>query len=271
MGVDCMRKPAAVGCSMAVRGVAVGADRRIHLAGRDRLAVDAFHVVRGDARMAVAAGLRNVGLEGGAGRILAAEDVVRAVAALAVGRDQQAFLGQRRSVNRIDVGRKDIGEAVLLRHAVFAVAGAAGLGHVQRIDGGPLVILGKNGVRVAVATGAGMLGGVGVDAAGEFLRLARVALVALDLGDLVGVRIFLDVGVAVVALEAAVNALAEGVAIDADVVAGGVLQAFVGMAGEAVGLGRQPPRHQAINSKATKPIRNVTEISASSGSPPNFA
>src|SRR5947207_12243359 len=127
-------------------------------------------------------------------------------------------------MNRINIRRKDVGQAVLLGHAVFAVACAAGLGHVQRVNRRALVILGKNGMGVAVATGAGMLGRVGMDASREFVSLGCVALVALDLGDLVGVRIFLDVGVAIVALETAVDALAERVAIHADVVAGGVLQ-----------------------------------------------
>ncbi len=81
---------------------------------------------------------------------------------------------------------------------------------------------------------------VGVDAAREFRRLAGVAGIALDLSDLLRVRIFLDVGVAFTAFQAAVNAFGEGVAIHADVMAGGILQTLVGVTGKTVGL-RQGP------------------------------
>jgi hypothetical protein len=40
-----------------------------------------------------------------------------------------------------------------------------------------------------------------------------------------------------------VNALPEGVAIDADIVSGGVLQALVGVARQTVRLGHQPARN----------------------------
>jgi hypothetical protein len=52
------------------------------------------------------------------------------------------------------------------------------------------------------------------------------------------VGIFLDVGVAFIAFQAAVNASGEGLSIHADVMAGGILQAFVGVTGKAVGLRR---------------------------------
>ena len=79
----------------------------------------------------------------------------------------------------------------------------------------------------------------------SFDGFVGVARFALDLGDVVGVGIFLDVGVAVVALQAAMNALAELVAIDADAVAGGVLHGLVAMAGEAIGLCRKLARRQS--------------------------
>jgi hypothetical protein len=85
-----------------------------------------------------------------------------------------------------------------------------------------------------------MVGRIGVDASREFSRLAGVAGVALDLGDLVRVRILLDVGVTFIAFQAAVNAFGERVAIHADVMAGGILQTFVGVTGETVTL-RQGP------------------------------
>ncbi len=147
-----------------VRRVAVGADRRTHLAGRDRPAVHPVVVIGRDSRMAVAAGIGNVGLEGGALRIFTAENVVRAVATLAVGGHQQPFLGQRRSVDGIEIRRKDGGKPVLLSHAIVSVARAAGFGNIQRVHRRPLVVLGEDGMRIAMTTGAGMLGRIGVDA-----------------------------------------------------------------------------------------------------------
>ena len=159
----------------------------------------------GDLRMAIPAGLRDVGLERGALRILAAENFVRSVAALAVGGHQQAFVGQRRAVNRILVRREHRRQPVLLRHAVVAVAGSAGLGHVERIDRRALVILGEDGVRVAMATGAGMVGRIGMHAARKSGSLPHVAGVALHFGDLVRMRITLDIRMAIAAFLAPMN------------------------------------------------------------------
>jgi hypothetical protein len=50
--------------------------------------------------------------------------------------------------------------------------------------------------------------------------------------------------VAVVAFEAAVNALAEGIAIHADVAARRILKSLVGMARKAIGLCREWPWNQ---------------------------
>ena len=92
---------------------------------------------------------------------------------------------------------------------------------------------------VAVTTGAGMLFRRGMHAACELRGFVGVARLALDLGDVVGMRIFLDVGVAVVALQAAVNAGAEFVAIDGDAVPGGVLHGLVAVAAPGNQLARQ--------------------------------
>jgi hypothetical protein len=81
-----------------------------------------------------------------------------------------------------------------------------------------------------------MLLGVTVHAGFELRFLIAVAGAALDLRRLVGMRVVLDVGVTVVALKCAVHALAELVAIDADLVAVAVGHALVSVAGEAVGL-----------------------------------
>lgn len=66
-----------------------------------------------------------------------------------------------------------------------------------------------------------------------------MAGLAVHSGDVVRMRIFLDVGVAVVALQAAVNTGAELVAINGDAVPSGVLHGFVTMAGEAICLRSQ--------------------------------
>ena len=81
-------------------------------------------------------------------------------------------------------------------------------------------------------------------AALELRSLVGVAGLAVDLGDVVGMRIFLDVGVAVVALQAAVNAGTEFVAVDGDAVAGGVLHGLVAMAGQAIRLCGDAKRQQ---------------------------
>ena len=140
-----------------VRSVAVGADRRAGVAGGDGLAMHAFLILLVDADVAAAAGAGNIGPVGGALRIGVAEDFVRAVAAGAVGGDQQAFFAQREAVDGVDVERVDIGQVVFLRHRFVAVAGAAGLRDIQRIDGGMRVGLRDNEVGIAVAAGAGVV------------------------------------------------------------------------------------------------------------------
>jgi len=69
-----------------------------------------------------------------------------------------------------------------------------------------------------------------------------VASLAVDRGDVVGMRILLDVGVAVVALQAAVNALAELLAIDCNAVSLRILHGLIAVAGEAICLGPQSAR-----------------------------
>lgn len=59
---------------------------------------------------------------------------------------------------------------------------------------------------------------------------------ALDFGDVIGMRIALDVSVATVALQHAVNAGRKGLAVHGDVVAGGIGHALVAVAGEAFSL-----------------------------------
>src|SRR5579863_9244207 len=126
---------------------------------------------------------------------------------------------------------------MLLREPVVAVARAAGIRHIQRINLRTSIGLGKHGVGVPVAAGAGMLFAIGVDAALELRLLIAVAGRALDRRDVIGVRIVPDVGVAVVALEAAMDASGKLRAVDADAVPAVVLHRQVGVTGQAIGLG----------------------------------
>ena len=161
---------------------------------------------------------------------------MRSMAALAVSRHQQPLFAQRKAVDGVDVQRIDVGQAMFLRHCIVAVAGAAGARNVERIDRRARIILGKDGVGVSMATGAGMLGLDGVNASGQAGRLIGVAGFALDRRDLIRMRIFLDGRVAIAALQAAVDAQAEVMRIYAHTLARGVLQARVRVAGEAIGL-----------------------------------
>ena len=67
---------------------------------------------------------------------------------------------------------------------------------------------------------------------------------AIDLCDVIGMGIFLDVGVAVVALQAAVNVGAKLVSINGDAVAGGILHGFIAVTGKAFGLRSKVQRHK---------------------------
>ena len=145
------------GLQDGVGSVAIGADRSVEVAAGDGFAVHALLVVGFDFGVAGAAGFGNVGFVGRALRVGVAEDVVRAVAALAVGCDQQAFLAEREAVNRIHVERVDVGQAVLLGEIGASVACAAGLGNVERVDVRSRVVFGKDVVGDAVATGAGVV------------------------------------------------------------------------------------------------------------------
>lgn len=219
-----------------VGGVAIGADGGVRVALGERQAMDTLGVLSVDARVAASASLGDVDLVCRTDGVFAAQDVVRTVAALAVGGDEQSFFVERVTVNRVDVLGKYLGEAMLLGHAVVTVALSAGLRDIERIDGRFGVALGDDGMRVTVATGARMLGLVGVNAANQPGGFIGVAGLAIDGLDLVRMRKALDVGVACVAAEAAVNAGVEDLAIDIDAFAGRILGSFVVMTGEAIGL-----------------------------------
>src|ERR1039458_9978546 len=112
---------------------------------------------------------------------------------------------------------------------------------------------------IAVATGAGMLGPVGMNASGQPLRLARVAALALDRSHLIRMGIILDGSVAIAALHAAVQAGVKSIAIHADTVTGGVLQALVPVAAEAIGLRLRDARRRH-NQKRPQDERNSGSI-----------
>ena len=151
-----------------VSGVAVSANRGFEIAFGNAVAVRTALVVVVDPGVAGTAGFRDVGLEGRAIGIFVAEDAVRSVAALAIGRDEQAFLAECEAVNRIHVVRIDARKALLCRHGAIAMALPTGFRDIQRINGGAGICLGKNLVGVSVAACAGMFFGGGVHAGSEF-------------------------------------------------------------------------------------------------------
>ncbi len=106
-------------------------------------------------------------------------------------------------------------------------------------------VFGKNRVRISVATRAGMVLRIRMHASRQRLRLVRVAGLALHLRHLVRMRIFLDVRVAIVAFQAAVNAVAERLSVHRDAVPVGILHRLVSVAGQAIRLRVQPDgRHR---------------------------
>ena len=127
----------------AVCSVAVSADRCLRIARRDGMTVGATLVIVIYLGVAGSAGLGDVRLIGWAGRILVAEDSVRSMAALAVGRDQQALLAESEAVDRIHVVCVNAGQALLCCHGAVTVALAAGLRNVKRINSRTRVRLGE--------------------------------------------------------------------------------------------------------------------------------
>jgi len=217
-----------------VSRVAIRTDRSLHVASGDGLAVHSALVFRVNAGVAASACFWNIGLEGGAERVFMAKDVVRLMAALAIGRHQQTLFADRVTVNRVHVERIDVRHAELFGLVRIAVTGAAGARDVQRIDGRALVILGKNFVGVAVATGAGLIGGLGVDAVANLRLLIGMAGAALHGRNVVRMGIAFDVRVAIRALLAAMDAVAKLLAVHGDAVPVGVLHVFVRVTGQAI-------------------------------------
>lgn len=89
-------------------------------------------------------------------------------------------------------------------------------------------------MRVAMAARAGVFLAVSVHAALQIVGLVGVAGLAVNRRDLVRMRIAFDVGVAIRALKAAVNAVAEFFPVDSDTVSRTVGHARVAVAGQAI-------------------------------------
>ena len=188
----------------------------------------------GNLRMAASARLGNVDLVGGALRVFMAQNVMRSMAALAICRYQQPLLTERKPVDGVHIQRINIGQAVLLCHRLVAVAHAACARNIQGVDRRPGIGLGEDGVRVSMATGAGMFRLVRMDAPCKPRSLFGVAGLALDRRHLLRVGIFLDAGVAIVALQAAVNAGSELLPIHADTMPRRILHPWVRMTRQAI-------------------------------------
>ncbi len=84
-----------------------------------------------------------------------------------------------------------------------------------------------------------------------------VAGLAIHLGDVVGMRILLDVGVAAVAPKGAVNACAELISVDGDAVARRILHGLVAVAGQAFSLREERTRLRA-NGKYQREDKDCT-------------
>jgi hypothetical protein len=92
-----------------------------------------------------------------------------------------------------------------------------------------------------------------------------MAGLAFDLGNMLGVRIVLDVGVASVAPKTAVNAGRELFAVDCDAVPCRILHGLVAMTGKAVSLCKQRAwrrgnRHRQQASKHCMGVRQLEEF-----------
>lgn len=141
---------------------------------------------------------------------------------------------------------------MLLRHSLIAVALSAGVGNIQRVNRGTRVCLGKNFMGAAVTARARMILGIAVNATCKSRSLVSMAVLALDLCHLLGVWILLYICVTVIALQAAMNALAEHLAVDCNAVAVRIGHARITVACKAFRLRSKPGRtaqQQCKNSK----------------------
>src|SRR6185295_7373395 len=111
--------------------VAVGADRRVPVAARQRLAVNTFRVMRGDGGVAGAAGASHVELEDAGERIVGRTDGVMVVAVGADGR----FRGTVGDRTAVDAGlirdRRLVAQSRLCHRELLAVTGRARCGDVH--------------------------------------------------------------------------------------------------------------------------------------------
>lgn len=100
-------------------------------------------------------------------------------------------------------------------------------------------------MRVAVATRARVILRRGMYASDEPRRLIGVAGLAFNLRNVFGVRVLLDVSVAVVALQAAMDAGTECLPVHRNAMPGGILHRLIAMTCQAICL-RQDP-HGCVN------------------------
>lgn len=222
------------GLQNCVRRMAIAADRCFRVPFGYALPVRAALELVVDLGMACAACLWNIRFEGRAVRIFVAQDAMRAVATLAIGSHQQTFFAQRKAVDRIHVVRVDAGQSLSGGHGAITVALSAGLGYVERINRRSCVGLREDLVSITVTTGARMFFRRRVYARGEFRAFVRVAGLAVDFCDVIGVRVFLDVSMAIVALQAAMDAGTELISIDRNAMSCGVLHGLISVTGETL-------------------------------------
>ncbi len=114
-------------------------------------------------------------------------------------------------------------------------------------------------MRTAMTARAWMFFRLRMHAAGQFRCLVGVAALAIDLRDVIRVRVFLDICVAVVALKAAMDAGAEFVPIYGDAVPGRILHRLVAVAGQALRLCYAPhwpkEKHHRDEGHTRRPVK----------------
>ena len=198
--------------------VALDADGTTGIALGQELAVDALLVDRLHGDVALAAGLRHVGMVDGRAAVHAALDVVDAVAVVAAGGHDEALLEQRLAMDALGVlsAHRGVLHLVFVGDALVGVALPAGDREVHLVDRrigqrDPADVV----VPVAIDAVGGGRGAHGpahaVDAALVDLGLVRVAGAAVHLGHLAAVArmILMDVRVAALAGQRGVHGLAE--------------------------------------------------------------
>ena len=201
-----------------MRGVAVRADRPARIAFGQQLPVNALVVGLLDAVMAFAAGLGDVGVVDGRIAVHGALDVMDAVTVVARGRDNQPHLQQRLPVDAVQILRRGLRvlDLIFLHQPRIAVTFGAGLGQVELEDRRRRIRHRQNAVRTVAVPAIGRARRAhrmahAVDARGVILGFFLVAAGTIRRRQVGVVNQFLHAGVAIGAVQRAVNGFLKAV------------------------------------------------------------